>query len=313
MSSPLLVQALAVLSAPALAAAAVAGLRGRRATAGAEQREAGLRERLAALEAECAALQRTASCDPLTGVWNHRHLQLTLDREVERTRRAEPGEEPRLALLMLEIAGFEAIVAEHGRGRAGAVLRDLAQRLSVEIRRTDTLARYGGEEFLIVLPDTDLAGAVHVAERLCWTVRRHRLLDWSPVAPQPGLPAGDNGLTAAVGIACLPGDGAHAALLLRAADQALARARAAGGDRWHAGEPEHATAADLPEAAARTGGHLAARPDGYESARGAVAQGVAEGSEIPGNLSLCTGGASHNPAGAAHIASAVTAARDGVS
>ncbi|MFJ9692909.1 GGDEF domain-containing protein [Kitasatospora sp. NPDC101183] len=235
MSTPLLVQALAALSAPALAGTTVFGLRLRRRTAEAAAREAGLRERTAELESRCADLERTASCDPLTGVWNYRHLQLTLDREIERARRAEHSElaeGPRpLAVLLLEIAGFEAVVAEHGRGRAGAVLRDLAQRLAMEIRRADTLGRYSGEEFLVVLPDTGAEGATQVAERLVWSVRRHLLLDWSSGTREP-RPAHGNGLTAAVGVAVLPEDGAHAAVLLRAADRALAEARAAGGDCW---------------------------------------------------------------------------------
>jgi len=243
MSTPLLVQALAGLSAPALAAAGWYRLRGHRCAAAAAEREAGLTGRIAELERERDELRRTASCDPLTGVWNYRHLQITLDREIERARRAEAAAaEPRpLAVLMLEIAGFDTVVAEHGRTRANAVLRDLAQRLAVEIRRSDTLGRYGGEEFLVLLPDTGVAGAVQVAERLCWAVRRHRLLDWSPAAPAGRSPAARSGLTAAVGLAVLPRDGAHAALLLRAADRALAEARAAGGDCWrgvvHATEP----------------------------------------------------------------------------
>ncbi|MER8183004.1 diguanylate cyclase [Kitasatospora sp. NPDC094015] len=238
MSTPLLVEALVPIGAAALAAAGWCGLRLRRSTAQAAAREAELGRRVAELEQECSELQRTAACDPLTGVWNYRHLQLTLDREIERSRRAEQGEgRPRpLALLMLEIAGFEAIVAEHGRGRGNAILRDLVQRLSIEIRRSDTLGRYGGEEFLILLPDTGAKGAVQVAERLCWAVRRHQLLDWSPAGPAPRRSAGGNGLTAAIGISVLPEDGGHAALLLRAADRALGEARAAGGDRWHGGE-----------------------------------------------------------------------------
>ncbi|MFB7664078.1 GGDEF domain-containing protein [Kitasatospora sp. NPDC056138] len=238
MSTQLLAAALAGLSATGLATAVLSGLRLRRSTAHAAERESALGRRIAELEAECDVLRRTASCDPQTGVWNYRHLQLTLDREVERSRRAEPGERPRrLALLMMEITGFEAVVAEHGRRRANAVLRDLAQRLSVEIRRSDTLGRYGGEEFLIVLPDTGADGAAHVAERLCWSVRRHRLLDWSPAGPEPRRHVGGNGLTAAIGVAVLPADGAHAAVLLRAADRALARARADGGDCWRTADP----------------------------------------------------------------------------
>ncbi|MEV7778886.1 GGDEF domain-containing protein [Kitasatospora sp. NPDC088351] len=237
MSTPLLVQALAALSVPALAGTTVLGLRLRRGDGAAAVREAGLRERVGELEARCAELERTASCDPLTGVWNYRHLQLTLDREIGRARRGEQTDQqggPRpLAVLLLEIAGFDAVIAEHGRGRANAILRDLAQRLGMEIRRSDTLGRYSGEEFLIVLPDTGAEGAAQVAERLVWSVRRHLLLDWSS-GPREGRPPHGNGLTAAVGVAVLPEHGTHTAVLLRAADGALAEARAAGGDCWRA-------------------------------------------------------------------------------
>ncbi|MBD0672605.1 GGDEF domain-containing protein [Streptomyces sp. CBMA156] len=261
MTTPLLVQALAGLSAPALAGAAVLGVRGRRERAGAAAGAERLRGRIAELEDRCAELERTASCDPLTGVWNYRHLQLTLDREIERARRAEHTEQaegPRpLAVLMLAITGFDAVVAEHGRARSGAVLRDLAQRLAMEIRRADTLGRYGGEEFLVVLPDTGAEGAAQVAERLVWSVRRHLLLDWSS-GPRESRPADGNGLTAAAGIAVLPEDGTHAAVLLRAADRALAAARDAGGDCWRLSAPATDTErrrADRSEPAGRTPDH----------------------------------------------------------
>ncbi|MFD9129411.1 GGDEF domain-containing protein [Kitasatospora sp. NPDC059571] len=293
MSTPLLVEALAALAAPAVAGAGLLGLRLRRCAAAAAAREAELRSRIGELQQERDELQRTASCDPLTGVWNYRHLQITLDKEIERARRAEGADERRpLALLMLEIAGFDAVVAEHGRSRAGAVLRDLAQRLAVEIRRSDTLGRYGGEEFLVLLPDTGAEGAVQVAERLCWAVRRHRLLDWSAPAPAPGHSrlrgrerrAGDNGLTATVGIAVMPRDGAHAAVLLRAADSALGEARRAGGDCWRSAPAE-------------------AAPEPTEHA------------PRPGSVSACVGGATLTSAGRARTAAAAAAtvvARDGV-
>ncbi|MFC6596274.1 GGDEF domain-containing protein [Kitasatospora paranensis] len=294
MSTPLLVDALAALAAPALAGAGLLGLRLRRAAAAAAGRESALRREIGELQRERDELQRTASCDPLTGVWNYRHLQITLDKEIERARRAESADEKRpLALLMLEIAGFDAVVAEHGRSRAGAVLRDLAQRLAVEIRRSDTLGRYGGEEFVVLLPDTGAEGAAQVAERLCWAVRRHRLLDWSAPAPAPGHTrlraaehgAGrDNGLTATIGIAVMPRDGGHAALLLRAADRALGEARQAGGDCWR-GAPADAAA------------------------------GPSEQPAAPGSVSGCVGGATLTSAGHARTAAAAAAtvaARDGV-
>ncbi|MFJ7248260.1 GGDEF domain-containing protein [Kitasatospora sp. NPDC098652] len=291
MSTPLLVQALAALSAPALAGATVLGVRARRERAGAAADRERLTGRIAELEERCAELERTASCDPLTGVWNYRHLQLTLDREIERARRAEhtdQAEGPRpLAVLLLEIAGFDAVLAEHGRARGNAILRDLAQRLAMEIRRADTLGRYSGEEFLVVLPDTGAEGAAQVAERLVWSVRRHLLLDWSSGTRAP-RPAGGNGLTAAVGVAVLPEDGTHAAVLLRSADGALAAARAAGGDCWR-----------LAPGPGRPAGPREQPPSAPERAP----TPERDRSEKPGSLSACTGGdplaqpvASHTPA-----------------
>ncbi|MGW3230227.1 GGDEF domain-containing protein [Kitasatospora sp. NPDC001095] len=306
MTTPLLVQALAALSVPALAGATALGLRGRRERAGAAAGAQRLRARIAELEERCAELERTASCDPLTGVWNYRHLQLTLDREIERARRAEHTEQaegPRpLAVLMLAITGFDAVVAEHGRGRAGAVLRDLAQRLAMEIRRADTLGRYGGEEFLVVLPDTGAEGAAQVAERLVWSVRRHLLLDWSS-GPRDARPAAGNGLTAAAGIAVLPEDGTHAAVLLRAADAALAAAKAAGGDCWR-------LSTRPPEEPDRPGGD---RPEQATCPPGHGAEGEGDRSEKAGSLSACVGGDLLSQPVVTHTPTTVAGPRDALS
>ena len=224
---------LAVLCLPALLAAALLLRALRRSGAAAALREAAQGREIQALRTARAALERTSYTDPLTGVWNYRYLQLSLDREIARClrhpQRPGGGAGGQLALLLLEVEGFEEIRREHGYQRAGAVLRDLAQRLAMEFREADVFGRYGGEEFLVLLPDTDAAGAEHAAERLRWTVRRHSL----PLPAVPALPGGSgahpgNGLSAAVGVASLPPDGAHAALLLRAAERALALARTAG-------------------------------------------------------------------------------------
>jgi diguanylate cyclase (GGDEF)-like protein len=251
---------LAVLCLPALLAVAVLLRRLRCRSQAASAAEARLRRQVGELRAAGAELERTSYTDPLTGVWNYRYLHLSLDREIARCLRNphRPGAGPggRFALLLLEIEGFDEIRRVHGRQRSGAVLRDLAQRLAMEFRQADVFGRYGGEEFLVLLPDTDAAGAEHAAERLRWTVRRH---------PLP-LPAGaGNGLRAVVGVASLPRDGAHAALLLRAADDALARARAGG--------------RTAPQAGVRAG--ESAGKSAGKSAEGS-ADGSADGSARPG-------------------------------
>ncbi|MEY9962976.1 diguanylate cyclase (GGDEF)-like protein [Streptacidiphilus sp. MAP12-16] len=199
-----------------------------------------LQQELTRLQQARAELERTSYTDPLTGVWNYRYLQLSLDREIARcARQPHPDGADRLAVLLLEIEGFAEIRREHGYQRGGAVLRDLAQRLAMEVREADVFGRYGGEEFLILLPDTDAAGAEHVAERLRWTVRRHPLaLPSVPVPAEESGAAPVNGLSAAVGIAVLPRDGGHAALLLRAADRALAAARESAPSPSGDGPPE---------------------------------------------------------------------------
>ncbi|MGK4582635.1 GGDEF domain-containing protein [Kitasatospora sp. HPMI-4] len=332
MSTQLLAGALAGLSATGLATAVLSGTRLRRLATCSAERESRLRQRIAELEAERDELRRTASRDPQTGVWNYRHLQLTLDREVERSRRSGTDSGPRrLALLMVEISGFEAVVARHGRRRANAVLRDLAQRLSVEIRRSDTLGRYGGEEFLVVLPDTGAEGAAHVAERLCWSVRRHQLLDWSPAGPQPRRPPGGNGLTAAVGVAVLPADGVHPAVLLRAADRALARARSAGGDCWRTADQPDRIGDESPvshtrpaDPAHRTSPVRHSHPTVLTRSTGGGRPATStdqpedtnirrESSENTGNLAPCTEEAAPlTSIGAARTTAATAAAHDGI-
>jgi diguanylate cyclase (GGDEF)-like protein len=187
-----------------------------------EARVEQLRRELSGLEQGRDDLERLSAIDPVTGVWNYRYLQQSLARELGwAARDARP-----FALLLCEVDGFADHTAAAGHQKAFGTLRDLAQRLSVEIRSRDTFARYGGDEFVVLLPGATGEGAAGVAERLCYAVRK--------TAAQAGVAEGEAGakLTLSVGIACFPESGEHAASLVGAADKALAEVRADGGDGW---------------------------------------------------------------------------------
>lgn len=164
--------------------------------------------------------QRLSTTDPLTGLWNFRYLSMSLAREIERsTRFGRP-----LAVLMLDLDHFKQVNDQFGHARGDSVLRELAHRVSEQIREVDTFARYGGEEFVVVLPETAIEGAGQLAERICTAVRR-----------EPFQQDGEEPLTVtlSVGVAAFPVHGSSAATLMRAADRALYVAKNEGRDRWH--------------------------------------------------------------------------------
>ena len=204
---------------------------------------ADLRHQLDGLEKGRSTLELLSATDSVTGVWNHRYLQDALAREVERSRRTNRS----FVLLMCDVDRFSQVNKAHGHQAGSAVLRELAQRLALEIRSVDTFARYGGEEFLVLLPETDAEGAAAVAERLCYVARKHL-----PVS-QPGQE--EVRLTISIGSAVYPDCATHASTLLRIADQSLAKAKQAGGDCW--------VVPSRPAGAARLehGGKSAARAD----------------------------------------------------
>jgi len=115
-----------------------------------------------ALRREASALQSIAWTDALTGVPNRHFFTEALARAWRSERR--PG---RQAILMIDIDHFKHLNDTYGHRAGDQALRHVAQRLSDSLREGDLLARWGGEEFLAVLPDTDIAQGMAVAERLC--------------------------------------------------------------------------------------------------------------------------------------------------
>lgn len=108
-------------------------------------------------------IRRLSMRDPLTGVYNRRYLDDRLVQELKRTFRYERP----LSIIMFDIDHFKKVNDTHGHHAGDQVLRGCAECIRHAIREDiDWLARYGGEEFIVVLPETDLSGAMLVAERL---------------------------------------------------------------------------------------------------------------------------------------------------
>jgi len=115
--------------------------------------------KLVALNHELGLLSRT---DPLTGVFNRRHLDQTL---AAACHVAQRHPDP-VAVLIIDIDHFKQVNDDHGHRSGDDVLRVVTQRLQSALRAQDTLGRWGGEEFLVVLPRTEQVGAIMLAERL---------------------------------------------------------------------------------------------------------------------------------------------------
>jgi two-component system, cell cycle response regulator len=160
-----------------------------------------------------------AITDALTGLFNRRYMESHLATLIEQTKsRGKP-----LTALVLDIDYFKAINDSHGHDAGDDVLREFALRIRRSIRGIDLACRYGGEEFVIVMPETDMAVAAMVAERL----RRRIAAD--PFAIQQG--ARGIPVTISIGIAAVRGRDDSAAALLKRADQALYRAKRDGRNR----------------------------------------------------------------------------------
>jgi two-component system, cell cycle response regulator len=160
-----------------------------------------------------------AITDALTGLSNRRYMESHLGTLIEQA--AARGKS--LAALVLDIDYFKAINDSHGHDAGDDVLRDFALRIKRSIRGIDLACRYGGEEFVIIMPETDMAVAAMVAERL----RRRIAAD--PFAIAQGtrhIP-----VTISIGIAGLRGKEDTAATLLKRADEALYRAKRDGRNR----------------------------------------------------------------------------------
>lgn len=122
-----------------------------------------LEEKTAELIAANRLLSRIAITDSLTLVYNRRHLDELLFKEIKRFNRRKYSH---LSLMMIDIDHFKQLNDTYGHLAGDTVLREIATVLRENVRETDTVVRYGGEEFIIIMPDTHLDGAAYRAEQL---------------------------------------------------------------------------------------------------------------------------------------------------
>jgi diguanylate cyclase (GGDEF)-like protein len=172
-----------------------------------------LRNAQAELALKNQELERLAIHDRLTGLYNRRKLDESLDQEIERAARYNRP----LSVIMLDLDHFKKVNDTCGHPAGDAVLVEAAVRLKKALRANDTVGRWGGEEFLIFCPETALTAAVGLAERLRQTFADQDF-------PEAGC------LTASFGVAAYRSEDLPNKLLSRA-DNALYRAKNNGRNR----------------------------------------------------------------------------------
>jgi diguanylate cyclase (GGDEF)-like protein len=159
-------------------------------------------------------LRKYALTDALTGVFNRRAIMRESEREFSLARRASRP----ISVIAIDVDFFKSINDRYGHQGGDLALRAVADLLRDGLRRTDLIARVGGEEFAVVLPETNISGALHITEKL-----RDRLAS-TPVA----LPSGDIQITFTAGVAQMIGSDLNFNSIMERADLALYRGKAAG-------------------------------------------------------------------------------------
>ncbi len=132
-----------------------------------------------------------AITDPLTGVFNRRHMDTRLGEAIERDRRSSTP----ASLLLIDIDDFKRFNDQFGHDTGDRILIQVVRLITERSRKLDSLFRIGGEEFLQLLPSTHGVDAVHVAEHLCAAIAELSLLEGMPITVSIGvseLHAGDS-------------------------------------------------------------------------------------------------------------------------
>ncbi len=161
-------------------------------------------------------LERLATTDGLTGLYNYRHFQERYREEVNLCRRYQHP----LAVMLIDLDGFKQVNDEYGHLEGDYLLVQLSETLQQVLRSTEFIARYGGDEFVVLMPSTNLQGGVAAARRVAHAVQNTTFLD---TAGNPRLK-----ISVSIGVAAYPNSTDDPAQLLEKADEALEIAKRSG-------------------------------------------------------------------------------------
>jgi diguanylate cyclase (GGDEF)-like protein len=165
-----------------------------------------------------ARLRDLSVRDPLTGLFNRRYLEETLERELNRAARKQLP----LGIIMVDIDHFKQFNDAHGHSAGDALLQQVGRMLREHIRGADIACRYGGEEFTLILPDASRDVIRQRAEHMREDARQLHVRREGQAL---------EAVTLSLGIAVFPEHGSTGAAVLGAADAALYRAKHEGRDR----------------------------------------------------------------------------------
>jgi diguanylate cyclase (GGDEF)-like protein len=170
------------------------------------------------LEEAKAQLNYFATIDPLTNTYNRRHFMELSERKIKRTHTSNGH----ASFLFFDLDHFKTINDAHGHIIGDQILRSIAKICMQHLRTDDILGRFGGEEFVILLPETKLNDARHIAERL------RRIIADTPIETE----IGPIHTTISIGVALMDkSNSATIAQLLSRADRAMYLAKQAGRNR----------------------------------------------------------------------------------
>jgi diguanylate cyclase (GGDEF)-like protein len=177
-----------------------------------------LEKRLEESRQQNVILQHLSTTDYLTGLHNHRYLQERIEEELNLSIRKRIP----VSVIMVDLDHFKKVNDVYGHLFGDQVLREVAEILKKSTRACDTVARYGGEEFLILLPATELEGAVMIAERALEQIRSWKFDNEGTLVP----------ITASSGVAgFIPSSVGRRENLVAKADRAMYRAKELGRDQ----------------------------------------------------------------------------------